>query len=261
MRRSIVVVARNEKEWPLKTCLDFLDNIPDAEIIGIDDGGENEWPDKGVNVYKTDGGIGVGKSRLMGVSKAKGDLIMLSDAHVYYYDGDVSKAWGLAEKGYIVNPSVKVMYKDKVSCGVVFQLGKYIITSIKANRGTYVGLNGSVYFMRKDVAQKIIAPTQAHGYNEAIMTLAAMALGYRIYALPSLIFEHMYKKKLDYKVTRIDQERNRQVLESFFFKYKLPYNATFEEKAYKKMIAENSVIDPIQLSKNIGKMRKTLLAK
>ncbi len=254
MKKSIVVVARNEKEWPIKTCLDFAANIPDAEIIGIDDGGKNEWPEDVVTVYKTKGGIGVGQSRLLGATKARGELIMFSDAHVYYYEGDVEKAWKLAEKGYIVNPSVKVMYKEKIRCGAKFIPGKYKIDYLKAKKGEYVGLVGSVYFMQKEKALKVIAPTQAHGYNEPIMSLAAIVLGYRIYALPSLIFEHMYKKKLDYAVSGMDQQRNKQVLEAFFFKKKMPYGATAEEKAYKDMIAKNGVISPIELSKRVNKL-------
>jgi len=260
MKKSIVVVARNEKDWPLKTCLDFLENIPDAEIIGVDDGGENEWPEKGVRIYKTAGGIGVGRSRLMGIQKASGDLIMLSDAHVYYYDGNVNKAWNLAAKGYVVNPSVKVMYGDKVRCGMKFDLGSYKVQYVKGKTGGHVGLIGSVYFMPKSVAEKIVAPTQAHGYNEFVMTIAAIALGYKIYALPTLIFEHMYKDSLDYEVTGLQQERNRQVLNSFFFRYKLPKDATLEEAGYKRMIERESVLSSLELNKFINKQNKKLIA-
>lgn len=259
MKKSIVVVARNEKEWPLKTCLDFLDNIPEAEIIGIDDGGDNEWPEEGVKVYKTSGGIGVGHSRLMGVNKASGDLIMLSDAHVYYYEGNVDKAWRLANKGYIVNPSVKVMYKEKIRCGMKFELGKYKVQYVKAKTGDRVGLIGSVYFMKKEIAQRVVAPTQAHGYNEFIMTLAANVLGHKIYALPDLIFEHMYKKKLDYAVSGLAQARNKDILNAIFFKYKMPQDATPEEIAYKKMIEKESTLNGLELNKLINNQNAKLI--
>ncbi len=260
MKRSIVIVARNEKDWPLKTGMDFLDNIPDTEIIGIDDGGENIWPDHGVKVYKTEGGIGVGRARHMGIQKATGELIMLSDAHVYYYDGEVEKAWKQAENGFIVNPSVKVLYKDKTRCGMKFELGKFKTMYVQGKTGSHVGLVGSVYFMKKEIAQRIVAPTQAHGYNEFIMTIAAIMLGYKIYAMPNLIFEHMYKEKLDYDVSGFQQERNKDVLTGFFFKHKLPGDATFEEKAYKSMIAENAVMSPLELNEFIKTVNKKLKA-
>jgi len=104
MNISVIIIARNEGNWPAKTANDFKNNMPDAEIIGVDDGGTNSWP-KFVRVVKTQGGYGVGRCRLLGAQKATKDLIVVTDGHVLYDSGSIQEALELAEKGYIVNPS------------------------------------------------------------------------------------------------------------------------------------------------------------
>ena len=255
MKKAVIIIARNEKDWPAKTANSFHDAMPDAEIVGVDDGGENDWP-AFVNVYKTTGGIGVGQCRNKGAKMTDADLVCFTDGHVLYESGDINKAWSLAEQGYVVNPSTMSMINDKVhGCGRQHQLPSHHATYVRAQEGTLVGMIGSVYFMKRSTALEIVAPTSSHGFNEQIMTCAALTFGHKTYAFPSLIFRHMFKKRFDnYKVSYTQQQKNRLLLDWWFFGKSIPANATNDEKYYYKFAQEKRKLSPSELRNNILEM-------
>jgi hypothetical protein len=130
---TIVIIARNEGEWVRKTVENYHLHMPDCEIIGVDDGGYNDWP-QGVKVINTEGAIGVGRCRL---------------------------------------------------------------------------------------------------------------LGHRIYALPNLVFTHLFKEKFNYSLKYSEQNYNRILLNYWMFDYRV--NVSEEEENYKKFIDSRRLLSGDQL--------------
>ena len=259
MKKAVIIIARNEKDWPAKTANSFHDAMPDAQIIGIDDGGENEWP-AFVTVYKTTGGTGVGNCRSKGAKLADADLVCFTDGHVLYESGDIERAWDLAAQGYIVNPSTKSMINDKVhGCGRQHNLPLHKCNYVRAKEGTLVGMIGSVYFMKKSTALEIVAPTSSHGYNEQIMTYAAFLFGYKTFAFPSLIFRHMFKKRFDnYTVSYSGQQKNRHLLDWWFFGKQKPQSVNSKERDYNNFVQKKRKLTPSQLKNKVLEMNLNL---
>jgi hypothetical protein len=260
MKKAIVIIARNEGEWTRKTVDNLSVHFPDCEFIGVDDGGVNEWPDY-VRVIKTTGGTGVGRCRLTGVQNTDADLILVADGHVYYDSGNIDKAWQLAAEGYIVNSTTKGIESGKrYGNGRIHALPSHKCKHITAKEGDEVGLIGGVYFMRRDVSLEVIAPTPSHGYNEQIMTCAALCLGHRIYCYPDFCFSHLYKKKFNYKQTYSSQERNKKLLDWWFFAGMQPSVVSLPEYRYHQFIQQNRGLTPDDLRITILEMNKKLLS-
>lgn len=259
MKKAVIIIARNEGEWPRKTAESFKAAMPDAEIVGVDDGGKNNWP-KFVKVVKTKGAIGVGNCRRAGAENTNADLVVFTDGHVFYESGDIEKAWQLAAEGYIVNPSTMSMDTQKVhGCGRKHNLKTHKCSYVKASEGSLVGMIGSVYFMKRKTALEIIGPTPSHGYNEQIMTYAALCLGYSTYAYPDLVFSHKFKKRFDnYSVSYHQQQRNRLLLDFWFFEKLVPSKASLPEKQFYRMIRDKRVLNVNQLKDKIFKMNEKL---
>jgi len=248
MKKAVVIIARNEGSWTESTAENFRQNFPYAEIIGIDDGGLNIWPDF-VRVIKNPKPQGVGMCRLIGVKAANADCIIVTDGHVLFERGDIDKAWKLAEQGYIINSTTK-----SITTGLEHGNGRrhdpitQKATNFIAKEGQEVGMIGGVYFMRKDIALQVIAPTPAHGYNEQIMTCAAFVLGHKIYCLPSMCFAHLYKKTFNYALTYTQQCRNKLLLEWWFFNAGMPHDASEQEREYHAFIQSKRILNPVQLA-------------
>lgn len=261
MKKSIIITARNEGDWTKKTIEGFLDNFKDVdEIIGIDDGGRNTWihHDK-FKLIKTSGGIGVARSRLLGVQQAIGDVVIISDGHVFYEEGDIDKAWNLAAEGKIVTcTTISHLSGKDHGCGRVHDLNTHKAKNVRAKEGYEAGLIGGVYFMHKDVAEEVICPSKSHGYNEQLMTYAALALGHQIYCYPSFKFRHLYKKTFNYTVTYTDQTRNRRLIDWFFFGKKTITNADELEIGYKQYVEKYRVLNPDQLKKRMIEINKKI---
>lgn len=258
MKKAVIIIARNEGEWTQITADDFRKNMPDAQIIGVDDGGENLWPDF-VRVIKTKGGVGVGMARRIGAENTDADVLVFTDGHVKYRKGDIEKAWKLAAEGYVVNPTtVNMANETKKGCGRKQFLPSHSTTYVTAKEGKQCGLVGSVYFMSKQVAMNIVAPTPSHGYNEQIMTCAAFTFNHKIYALPELVFAHHYKKKFNYTVTYRGQQQNLTLLKWWFFKGRLPHDLSKTELNYMRYVRENRKLSVTQLTESINQMNKDL---
>lgn len=260
MDKSVVIIARNEGSWTRKTSEDFKKHFSDAEIIGVSDGGYNEWPDF-VRIIKTNGGVGVGKCRQIGVLNAKSDLLIITDGHVFYDRGDIDKSWELTRHGYIINSCTRSLASGRnVGSGRIHLLPEHKCKNIFANEGDEVSMIGGVYFMRKDVALDVIAPTPSHGFNEQIMSCAAFTLGHKIYCNPDMVFKHLYKKVFNYKVTYSGQQRNMTLLNWWFFGEKAPISPSKEELDYYKMIQSKRILSPQELKEKILAMNEKLLS-
>lgn len=261
MKKAVIIIARNEGIWPTLTADNFMVNFPDAEIVGIDDGGKNEWPDF-VDVIKTKGGVGVGMCRRMGFEYVKNkdvDAAIITDAHVFFELGCISKAWKLASEGYIVNSTTRSLSSQQnKGNGRFHYLPNHKAKNVTTCEGIEAGLIGGVYFMRVDVALDVIGPTPSHGFNEQIMTCAAFAMGHPIYTFPSMVFSHLYKKEFNYSVTHIGQSRNRLLLDWWFFGGKKPLNISKQELNYHNYIQANRVLNRHELRNKILQMNLNL---
>jgi hypothetical protein len=237
--KSIVIIARNEEHWSHITSTNFRTQFPDCEIIGVDDGGTNHWPDY-VKVIKTPGGIGVGNARRLGVYEAKGSLICITDGHVLFDKGDKVRAWDLASKGKVLTFTTRSLASGKThGNGRRHSLPDHKCTNVSTKEGQEIGLIGGVYFMSKAVALDIIGPTPHHGFNEQVMTAGALAMGHPIYAFPSMVFHHLYKKTFNYPVQSDLFNRNRVLLDWWFFGKASPKESTSDEQAYFNRVQKN----------------------
>ena len=70
------------------------------------------------------------------------------------------------------------------------------------------------------------------------MTVAGITMGYPIYAMPDVVFSHLYKKKFNYSVSVQGQQRNRQLLDWWFLDGDEPSAITEIERDYKKMVRQ-----------------------
>lgn len=256
MNKSIIVTARNEGKWAKSTVEGFLEAFPDVgEIIGVDDGGNNEWVGRDCHKFrliKTSGSIGVARSRLLGVQQCKGDVVLITDGHVFYQDGDKDKAWELASEGKVVtSTTISHLTGADHGCGRIQNPDSHSAKNTRAKEGNQAGLIGGAYFMHAEVAEEIIAPSRSHGYNEQLMTYAALSLGHPIYCFPSFKFRHVYKSKFNYHVTHSDQMRNRRLIDWFFFGGATINNADELEYDYKKFVEKYRILDSVQLKKKI----------
>lgn len=251
MTESIIIIARNEGDWPRITALNFQHQFPGSEIIGIDDGGQNNWPEK-VKVIKTTGGIGVGMSRRLGVENASHDLVCISDGHVLFDRGDKQKAWQTAAAGNVVTFTTKSITSGREhGNGRKHFLPDHSTKNCTVPEGAQIGMIGGVYFMKKDVALDIIAPTNSHGFNEQIMTVAALAFGHPIYSMGSLVFQHLYKNSFNYNVTYSGQTRNRNLLDWWFFSKAKPANVTGDEQKYYDLVQMKRKLSGNEIAKII----------
>ncbi len=266
MKYSVVITARNEREWPKITATNMKYQLNPHEVIGVDDGGVNQWGDDAI-VYKTKGGVGVGICRRYGITKSQGDVLCIADGHVLYHSGDVSKMWQLAKDGYIVTFTTKSLATGiNHGCGRMHSLPSHKAKNIRAKEGQQVGLVGGVYMMRKDIALDVVAPTVSHGFNEQIMTIAALAMGYPVYAFPEGVFAHLYKQKFNYPVTTKGQEKNRLLLDWWFMGGQRPSFAGIEQDNYyeiaqkKRILSRNELISTVSLM-NTGQLVSKLQTK
>jgi glycosyltransferase involved in cell wall biosynthesis len=258
MKKSIILTARNEGKYSESSAKNFHLHFPDAEIIGVDDGGLNSWPNF-VRVIKTKSGVGVGRCRLEGVRQATGDVVIVSDAHVYYDKGDIDRAWGIAAGDKIVTSTTVSLFTGKShGCGRTHDMLTHGAKYANAKDGQEAGLIGGVYFMSRKMALEVIAPTPSHGFNEQIMTYAALSLGYGIYCMPDFAFKHMYKKKFNYSVTSSGQQRNRSLLLWWFFGFPQTPKADKAELDYYKFIQANRILSPKQLTERMQSINDKL---
>lgn len=261
MKKAVIIIARNEGAWPVLSSENFRRNFSDIDIIGIDDGGNNEWPEY-AEVIKTKGGIGVGMCRRLGFERAKEkgvDVAIITDAHVFYELGCIKKAWELAEKGYIVNSTTRSLStQQNKGNGRFHYLPNHKTKNVTTAEGMEVGLIGGVYFMRVDVALEIIGPTPSHGYNEQIMTCGAFAMGHPVYAFPSMVFSHLYKQEFNYSVSHSGQSRNKLLLDWWFFGGRKPSNTSNAEINYYRFVQGNRKLNKHELKNKILEMNLNL---
>ena len=262
MKKAIIIIARNENEWPEITATNFQHQFSDCELVGIDDGGNNVWPPN-INLYKTIGGVGVGMSRRYGVEMTDAELIMVTDGHVLYDRGDKEKIWRLAEQGFVVTFTTKSLKTGKThGNGRTHMLPDHKAVNTRVPDGHQIGLIGSVYAMKRSVALDVIAPTSSHGFNEQVMTVAALAFGHDIYSCPDIVFSHLYKNTFNYDVTYNGQQRNRKLLDWWFLDGAKPHNISKEESRYMQHVQLNRKRNKNQIIECIEAMnRKELKCK
>jgi len=85
---SVVVISRNEGRYLRRTVENLSDTLPgDAEILVVDDGSTDGSADflhgrrKRLRLLRSNG-IGVAKSRVLGASHTRGEVIVFADAHL-----------------------------------------------------------------------------------------------------------------------------------------------------------------------------------
>jgi hypothetical protein len=105
---------------------------------------------------------------------------------------------------------------------------------------------------------QVIAPTSSHGFNEQIMTYAALSLGHKIHCMPEFAFKHMYKKKFNYTVSGTGQQRNRLLLLWWFFGFKQPSRVDSLELKYHSFIQKNRLLSPKELSERMELINQNL---
>jgi GT2 family glycosyltransferase len=111
---SVVVVSHNEGENLLRTVQSFLEALPAAsEIIVVDDvssdGSIEELPADRVQIVRPETRLGISAARNLGASRAHGDVLIFSDAHVDVTPGflqplrDALKLPGVGAVGPVVS--------------------------------------------------------------------------------------------------------------------------------------------------------------
>ena len=213
--KYLVMIARNEGDEPLKTAESMRPYVDG--IVCVDDGGNNTFPSDAI-IIKNKINLGVGKSRREAVRVAfenGAKKIILSDAHCRYISGDMDRAWKLTDQ-YILCPASRNINKHRIGCGARLRI-KRNANWTKGCEGQEVILMGGVYLMNIITALQIIFPTTSHGYNEEIMSCSAVLLNHTIYAMPDLVFSHLYRKQAPYSISAAGQNNNLNILKHVFF--------------------------------------------
>lgn len=220
---SVVVVARNEGDQLVRTVQQYAETLPSSsEIIVVDDGSsdgscERLPADARIRVVRGTG-KGVAQARNRGARRARGDLLVFSDAHLELPPGWWKPlASRAARKGVGgVAPAINSIRRpDRVGHGLRF-----------------LGADLDVKWLWRQTGRPHRAPlipwccTVMHrnvfeatgGFDEGMtgmgsidneMSLRLWLLGYELWVVPAVVVGHLFRRTRPYPLAGWQQVHNR----------------------------------------------------
>jgi len=220
---SIVVVARNEGDRLIRTVQGYAATLPTrSEILVVDDGSTDGSPgrlprDRRVRVIRGPG-KGVATARNLGGRRAKGDLLVFSDAHI-----EVPKGWWkrLAERarrprvGGVAPAVASISRPNRIGHGLRFSGSDLDVQwlwreDMRSHRAPLIPWCSSM------MPRRVFESTG--GFDEGMtgmgsidneMSLRLWLLGYELWVVPTVVVGHHFRRKQPYPLDGWQQLHNR----------------------------------------------------
>jgi GT2 family glycosyltransferase len=220
---STVVVARNEGDEVVRTVGQYARTLPpSSEILVVDDGSsdgsiERLPKDRRIRVI-AGAGRGVAQARNRGARRAKGDLLVFSDAHL-----ELPNGWwkGLAARaarkgvGGVAPAIASIRRPDRIGHGLRFQGPDleiaWLWTGTRRPHRTPL-IPWCCTMMHRDVF------VATGGFDEGMtgmgsidneMSLRLWLLGYELWVVPAIVVGHLFRRKQPYPLDGWQQLHNR----------------------------------------------------
>jgi glycosyltransferase involved in cell wall biosynthesis len=187
---TVLIPARDEEQSLSNTIAAIEANrslFQEMEIIVINDGSRDRTSEIArtlpVTLIEHDITRGYGASLKEGLLKAKGDLILISDADGTYPLSDIPR---LAAEATAFDMVVGARTGEIVRIPFFRRIGKWIITQIAQylSRQTIPDLNSGFRIFRKDIALRFV-PIYPDGFSfTTTLTLAMLTNHYRVKFVP-----------------------------------------------------------------------------
>ena len=219
---SIVIPAKNEGanvKMTVDSIIDTSSSIP-YEIIVVDDGSTDNccgfllestahWQEKRVKLLRTEG-IGAANARNLGASKASGDILVFSDAHV-----TVEKEWLEKMAATLSQPGIDVLapgiadYGGNPAAGVgdgqtwnekletVWLPAPKRVSPVPIAPAGLVAMKKAVF----DYVGGFEKGFKIWGYEDVEFSLKCWLFGINIFATPEVIVKHIFRKRQVYFIS------------------------------------------------------------
>ena len=220
---SIVVVARNEGKWLHRTVEQYVATLPlHSEVIVVDDGSTDGSiahlvRDPRVRVIRGKG-AGVAQARNLGARRAKGGLLVFSDAHLKLPDGWWKPLAARARRRGVggVAPAITSVTRPKrIGHGLYFSGADLDVRWAWREDGRVHRaplIPWCCGMMSRDVFEA------SGGFDEGMtgmgsidneMSLRLWLLGYELWVVPSVVVAHLFRRTQPYPLTSSMQLHNR----------------------------------------------------
>lgn len=210
---SIILVARNESEWLLKTVESILNKKTNIgyEIIVYDDFSLDKcYEDISVHQFfrSNNEAVGPSRARNIGAIHSKGEILVFGDSHLKFNDYwlDILIKPILDYQCEAVNPIISdITIPTTKGFGWDFDLNSY---QYKWSTPTQIfrlvpGMAGGCFAIVKDVFNKVGMFDKAFtkwGMEDSELSLRLSLCGYRIGIEPLVDVGHFFKEKNEYGV-------------------------------------------------------------
>jgi GT2 family glycosyltransferase len=220
---SVVVVARNEGTWLLRTVQRYVATLPSgSEVIVVDDGSTDESADRlptdrRVRVIRGRG-AGVARARNLGGQRAKGDLLVFSDAHLELPDGWWKPLATRAARrgvGGVAPAITSITRPQRIGHGLYFSGADLDVRwSWREDRRVHraplipwcCGMMSRAVF---EASGGFDEGMTGMGSIDNEMSLRLWLLGYELWIVPSVVVGHLFRRTQPYPLTLSMQLHNR----------------------------------------------------
>lgn len=207
---SIIVISRNEGRYLQQTVENLDATLPrDAEILVVDDGSIDGSADflsrrRGRIRLTRVKGLGVAKSRNLGVRLTTGEMLVFADAHLKLPAG-----WWEPLRDALSDPAVGAVApgirgtnpKHVAGYGITFRGPKMEVEWIRrkpAKPAEVPILPGCTLAMRRDVAERACGGWDngllQRGNVDNELSVRLWLLGYRLLVVPEVLVQHRFRK-------------------------------------------------------------------
>lgn len=220
---SVVVVARNEGKWLSRTVQRYAATLPPkSEVVVVDDGStdgsvERLPTDPRVRVIRGKG-AGVARARNLGGRRAKGDLLVFSDAHLELPNGWWTPLAARAARrgvGGVAPAITSITRPERIGHGLHFSGADLDVQWLwredrRPHRAPLIpwccGMMSRAVF---EASGGFDEGMTGMGSIDNEMSLRLWLLGYELWVVPSVVVAHLFRRTQPYPLTLSMQLHNR----------------------------------------------------
>lgn len=218
IKASIIIPCKNEGANVRMTVDSMLKTMPDDgyEIIIVNDSSTDGCclflkelvPAQQISLISSPG-LGAARARNLGAQAARGEYLIFCDAHITVPEEwleNLLSNFHHPEVG-AVSPAIASMeHPDHIGCGQTWndRLETVWLPPLKIQGlKTVPLLPGGCLAVRADIFRQVGGFDQGFivwGYEDVELSLKLWLFGYKLYVNPSIIIQHLFRKKHPYKV-------------------------------------------------------------
>lgn len=195
---SVVIASCQEGDWLTKTCDSIMAAKPDLqELIVVDDASE---PPEPVSTIRNSHREGVARSRNLGCARAKGDGVLLMDAHMLIQPGQIEEVTNVAlETGGIAYGGCNGHYCARLAVEDGLYRVKWMPKTDQPLIRT-TAIMGAFYVIPREVLEDLggwIALPGLWGMDEEAMSILAIKHDIPITAVTTVQTWHWFREPKD----------------------------------------------------------------